>query len=150
MWGDMPAPSLDALLVEACNRLATQSGGRAVLAFEAIDAADEATVETIAHILQRPGWLRLPLLFTMRGLPQGRVAELVYLLRRDEGDAAVMAIEDEATPAQEAASVDWTLLPADVLRVRSLILLRSLCGIFILINTSAVFPLRDYGSRIIP
>jgi tetratricopeptide (TPR) repeat protein len=28
-----------------------------------------------------------------------------------------MAIEDEATPAQEAASVDWTMLPADVLRV---------------------------------
>ena len=117
LWGDMPAPSLDALLVEACNRLATQTGGRAVLAFEAIDAADEATVETMAHILQRPGWLRLPLLFTMRGIPQGRVAELVYLLHRDEGEAAVMAIEDEATPAQEAVSVDWTRLPADVLRV---------------------------------
>ena len=73
-----------------------------MLAFEAIDAADEATVETMAQILQRPGWLRLPLLFTMRGIPQGRVAELVYLLHRDEGEAAVMAIEDEATPAQEA------------------------------------------------
>ena len=109
--------SLDALLVEACNRLATQSAGRAVLAFEAIDAADEATVETMAQILQRPGWLRLPLLFTMRGIPQGRVAELMYLLHRDEGEAAVMAIEDEATPEQEAASVDWTMLPADVLRV---------------------------------
>jgi tetratricopeptide (TPR) repeat protein len=117
LWGDMPAPSLDALLVEACNRLATQSGGHAVLAFEAIDAADEATVETMVHILQRPSWLRLPLLFTLRGIPQGRVAELVYLLHRDEGEAAVMAIEDEATPAQEAASVDWTMLPADVLRV---------------------------------
>ena len=117
LWGDLPAPSLDALLVEACNRLATQSGGHAVLAFEAIDAADEATVETMAQILQRPGWLRLPLLFTMRGIPQGRVAELVYLLHRDEGEAAVMAIEDEATPAQEAVSVDWTRLPADVLRV---------------------------------
>src|SRR4029450_6157144 len=76
LWGDMPAPSLDALLVEACNRLATQRAGHAVLAFEAIDAADEATVETIAHILQRPGWLRLPLLFTMRGIPQGRGAGL--------------------------------------------------------------------------
>src|SRR4029450_13813338 len=100
LWGDMPAPSLDALLVEACNRLATQSGGRAVLAFEAIDAADEATVEIMAHVVQRPGWLRLPLLCTMRGILQGRVAELVYLLHRDEGEAAVMAIEDEATPAQ--------------------------------------------------
>jgi tetratricopeptide (TPR) repeat protein len=117
LWGDTPAPSLDALLVEACNRLATQSAGRAVLAFEAIDAADAATVETIAQILQRPGWLRLPLLFTMRGIPQGRVAELMYLLHRDDGEAAVMAIEDGATPEQEAAPVDWTMLPADVLRV---------------------------------
>src|SRR5262245_55848960 len=75
--GDMPAPSLDALLVEACNRLATKTEGHTVLAFEAIDAADEATVDTLAQILQRPGWLRLPLLFTVRGMPQGRVAELV-------------------------------------------------------------------------
>jgi tetratricopeptide (TPR) repeat protein len=117
LWGDMPAHSLDVLLVEACNRLATQSAGRAVLAFEAIDAADAATVETITQILQRPGWLRLPLLFTMRGVPQGRVAELVYLLHRDDGEAAVMVIEDDTTPEQEAAAVDWTMLPADVLRV---------------------------------
>ena len=27
LWGDMPAPSLDALLVEACNRLATPECG---------------------------------------------------------------------------------------------------------------------------
>ena len=117
LWGDMPAPSLDALLVEACNRLATQSAGRAVLAFEAIDAADEGSVDTIAQILQRPGWLRLPLLFTLYGIPQGRVAELVYLLHRDEGEAAVLAIEDTAMPAKEADPVDWTMLPADVLRV---------------------------------
>ena len=61
--------------------------------------------------------MRLPLLFTLRGIPQGRVAELVYLLHRGDGEAAVMAIEDEATPEQEAAAVDWTMLPADVLRV---------------------------------
>src|SRR5215471_12514997 len=117
LWGDMPAPSLDALLVDACNRLAVQSAGRAVLAFEAIDAADEGSVGTITQILQRPGWLRLPLLFTLRGIPQGRVAELVYVLHRDEGEAAVLTIEDEATPAKEADPPDWTMLPADVLRV---------------------------------
>lgn len=115
--GDLPAPSLDALLVEMCNRLITQVQGRAVLAFEAINMADEATVDSIAQILQRPGWLRLPLLLTVYGIPQGRVVELVYLLHRDEGDAAVVAIEDEATPAELAAPCDWTGLPADVLRV---------------------------------
>ena len=70
-----------------------------MLAFEAIDAADEATVDTLAQILQRPGWLRLPLLLTVHGIPQGRVVELVYLLHRDEGEAAVVAIEDETPPA---------------------------------------------------
>ena len=115
--GDMPTPALDALLVEACNRLATQIEGRAVLAFEAIDAADEATVETLTQILKRPGWLRLPLLLTARGIPQGRVTELVSLLHHADGEAAVMEIEDEATPDEVATPCDWTLLPADVLRV---------------------------------
>jgi hypothetical protein len=73
--GDMPGPSLDARLVEACNRLADQTAGRTVLAFEAIDAADEATIATLAQILQRPGWLRLPLLLTARSTPQGRGAQ---------------------------------------------------------------------------
>jgi tetratricopeptide (TPR) repeat protein len=115
--GDLPAPSLEALLVEACNRLATQTAGHAVLAFEAIDTADAATVETLAQILQRPGWLRLPLLFTMQSRPQGRVAELLYLLHRNDGEDAVMAIEEETPPAEEATPYDWTRLPADVLRV---------------------------------
>jgi tetratricopeptide (TPR) repeat protein len=117
LWGDMPAPSLDALLVDACNRLATQTMGRAVLAFDGIDAADEATVETLAQMLQRPGWLRLPLLLTVHGVLQGRVVELVYLLHRDEGEAAVLAIEDETPAEAEVASCDWRTLPADVLRV---------------------------------
>ena len=115
--GDLPGPSLDALLVEACNRLANQTEGRAVLAFEAIDTADEATVETLAQILQRPGWLRLPLLLTVRSTPQGRVAELVYLLYHEDGEAAVIEIEGDATPGEVAAPCDWTMLPADVLRV---------------------------------
>ena len=103
LWGEMPASSLDALLVDACNRLANETAGRAVLAFEAIDAADEATVETLAQMLQRPGWLRLPLLLTVHGVLQGRIVELVYLLHRDEGEAAVIVIEDETPPAEEVA-----------------------------------------------
>jgi tetratricopeptide (TPR) repeat protein len=115
--GAMPGPSLDARLVEACNRLANQTEVRAVLAFEAIDAADEATVATLAHILQRPGWLRLPLLLTVRSTPQGRVAELVYLLYHEDGEAAVIEIEGEASPGEEAAPFERTTLPSDVLRV---------------------------------
>ena len=116
-WGDMPEPALDAQLVEACNRLATQTAGRAILAFEAIDAADAATVDTLAQILQHPGWLRLPCLFIVRGTLQGRVAELVYLLHHADGEAALIEIEDEAPLDEVVAPFDWTLLPADVLRV---------------------------------
>jgi hypothetical protein len=115
--GDIPGPSLDALFVDACNRLANRTEGRSVLAFEAIDAADEATVATLAQMLQHPGWLRLPLLLTVRSTPQGRVAELVYLLCHEDGEAAVIEIEGEAPPGEMATPFDWTVLPADVLRV---------------------------------
>jgi len=113
----MPAPSLDAQLVEACNRLAAQTAGRAVLAFEAIDAADAATLDTLAQIFQRPGWLRLPCLFTVRGTLQGRVAEFVSLLHHADGEAAVMEIGDEAPLDEVITPCDWTLLPAEVLRI---------------------------------
>jgi hypothetical protein len=115
--GDMPGQSLDALLVEACNRLASRTERRAVLAFESIDAADEATVATLAQILKRPGWLRLPLLLTVRGTPQGLVAELIYLLCHEDGVAAVIEIDDEAAPGEDAAPFDWTALSPDVLCV---------------------------------
>jgi hypothetical protein len=52
--GDMPGQSLDALFVEACNRLAQQPGGRTVLAFESIDLADERTVTAQFHRSQFP------------------------------------------------------------------------------------------------
>jgi hypothetical protein len=115
--GDMPRPSIDALLVEACNCLAAWPDGRVVLAFEAIDAADEATVKTLAQIFERPGWLRLPLLLTVRGTPQGLVTELLYLLCHEAGNAAVIEMASDGDPSEGTASCDWTALPPDVLRV---------------------------------
>lgn len=115
--GDLPGPSLEAQFVEACNRLATRTEGRTVLAFEALDAADEATVDALTQILKHPDWLRLPLLLTVRQKPQGRVAEIVYLLYNADGEAAVIEIEDKAAPGEPAAPCPWTTLPAEVLRV---------------------------------
>lgn len=54
--GELPGQPMDTVLVEACNRLADRSTGRAVLAFEAIDAADAATVDTLVQIFKRPWW----------------------------------------------------------------------------------------------
>jgi tetratricopeptide (TPR) repeat protein len=116
--GDIPGQSLDALFVEACNRLAQQSGGRTVLAFESIDLADEVTLTALAQILRYPGWLQLPLLLTLHGTPQGLVAELMYLLCRDDGNEALIEMPPEATPEEAApAPFEWMTLPADVLRV---------------------------------
>jgi hypothetical protein len=114
--GDMPGQPMDALFVEASNRLAERTGGRAVLAFESIDAADEATVATLAQIVKRPAWLRLPLILTVHGQPQGLVAELIYLLCHDDGHAALTEINDETTHEVQAP-FEWTTLPPDVLRV---------------------------------
>lgn len=115
--GDMPRPSIEVRLVEACNRLATWPEGRVVLAFEAIDVADEATVKTLAQMLQRPGWLRLPLLFTMRGAPQGLVTELLYLLCHEEGNAVVIEMASDGTLSEVEAPGDWSALPPDILRI---------------------------------
>lgn len=113
----MPGQPLDAMLVEACNRLADQFPGQRVLLFETLEAADAATLATLAQMLQRPGWLRLPLLITLRQTPQGRVAELVYLVCRDESAAALFEIAGEVPHCEEAVPFDWQQLPPAVLRV---------------------------------
>ena len=105
--------------MEACNRLADHRPGHLGLLLEAIDAADAASLSTMAQILKHPGWLRLPLLVTVRWTPEGAVAELVYLLCHDTGTAAVFEMPAETTPEQEEdeASFAWRALPPEVLRV---------------------------------
>ena len=57
--GDLPGPPLEAQVVDVCNQLAERTDGRALLMFESLDVADAATLESLARILGRPGWLRL-------------------------------------------------------------------------------------------
>jgi tetratricopeptide (TPR) repeat protein len=105
------------MLVEACNRLAERTNGGAVLVFEAIDAADTATVETLTHILRRSGWLRLPLLLTVHGPLQGPVAELINLMHQTSRDGGIIEIEAEPPTGATSDTFAWTALPPDVLRV---------------------------------
>ncbi|MGE3537020.1 MAG: tetratricopeptide repeat protein [Candidatus Tectimicrobiota bacterium] len=115
--GETPGPAFDVPFVEACQRLATAAQRRVVLVFEAIDQADETTVLTLSQLLQRPGMLPLPLLLTIHSTPQGRIAELIYLICRDEGAVAMSTIHDTAPTAAEATAYDWSTLPPAVLRV---------------------------------
>src|SRR5215813_4763645 len=117
LFGDLPGPALEAQLVEVCNRLPDHTPGRAVLVFEGIDAADEPTVESLVHILQRSGWLRLPLLLTVRGRPQGRVSELISLIRRTSPNDSVIERGVDVSVPEASPRFAWESLPPNVVRV---------------------------------
>lgn len=107
----------EAVFVEMCNRLASWADGKAALGFEAIDAADEATVIAMMQVLRHAGWLRLPVILALQSVPPGPVSELVQVLREIYGAEAVLDVTASAPPDAASASFDWTTLPADVLRV---------------------------------
>jgi hypothetical protein len=96
--GDLPGPPLEAQVVDVCNRLAERTGGRMLLMFESIDAADAATLESLACILGRPGRLRLPLLLTLRGAPQGPGEEVEQHLAQAESVLGRMELPAEGRP----------------------------------------------------
>jgi len=68
LLGDAPAPAIEGALVEVYNRLAQSSDRPAALFFEAIEAADDATLAMLQRILGRPGWLKLPLVIAFLSL----------------------------------------------------------------------------------
>jgi tetratricopeptide (TPR) repeat protein len=117
LLGDLPGPALEAQFVEACNRLADQSHARVVLVFEAIEAADAATIESLSQILRRRGWLRLPLLLIVHGRPRGPITMLIEVMRQAYGEAAVIDGGGEGLAREDAAPSVWAALPPDVLRV---------------------------------
>ncbi len=119
LLGDVPALESESALVEVWNRLAASSDRPAALVFEAVDAADEATLATLRRILGRPGWLKLPLVLAFRAVqPEGGAAGLLGALRLTSGDDCVLRArerEPESSPPPEA--FDFRALPHDVLRV---------------------------------
>ena len=122
LLGDPPAQALEGALVEVYNRLAQLSDRPAALVFEAVEAADEATLATLRRILTRPGWLKLPLVITFRTTePTGAAAMLLATLRAAAGPEGVLRVDAVTVPPEAlAASVPaytWRALPPEVLRV---------------------------------
>lgn len=121
LLGDVPATGPDGTLVETLNRLATESEKKPVLVFDAVDAADEATLEALRQIVLRSGWLKLPLVLSFRSRsPSSGAHTLLEAIRVTEGEDAVLGGDPaEAARADEAppTHVDWRALPPDVLRV---------------------------------
>jgi tetratricopeptide (TPR) repeat protein len=110
LLGDLPEPTVEAMLVGAANRLVERHPQRAALVVEGLDAADEATVHALRDIVGREGWLRLPLVLGVHAPPQA--GPLEQLLAAIEG--APLVID---APAEPVASFDWPTLGAEVLLV---------------------------------
>lgn len=127
LLGDLLTMSSDGSLVDVCNRFAALEPS--VLVLEAADAADPASLDMLRHILGRAGWLRLPVLLTMRAGPLPAAASVLVeavraaygdeaILGEPAGDAADGGPEAPARPAPAPeASLDLRAIPADVLRV---------------------------------
>ncbi len=91
LLGEEPARDAEGALVEAWNRLAASPERPAALLFEALDAADDATLLTLRRIVARPGWLRLPLVLAFRSAaPTGAAKGLLDALRLQAGAAGVL------------------------------------------------------------
>jgi tetratricopeptide (TPR) repeat protein len=122
LLGEVPALEVESGIVEVLNRLAQSSDRPAALLFEAVDAADEATLGMLRRILGRPGWLKLPVVLAFRTTePSGPAAALLETLRSAGGGTdCVMRVQGgsrapAAPPHLEAFA--WRSLPPDVLRV---------------------------------
>ncbi|MCP5152016.1 MAG: hypothetical protein H6982_14760 [Chromatiales bacterium] len=63
--GVQPIP-IEARFVDACNRVVGASVRPSALVLDAVDKADEDTLESLVEILARPLWLSLPLVLVVR------------------------------------------------------------------------------------
>lgn len=119
LLGDVPALESEAAVVEVLNRLAASSDRPAALLFEAVDAADDATLAMLRRILGRPGWLKLPVVLVFRSPePSGSAAAVLATLRAAAGDACVLRAPEDRPATPRAAPEPWFhALPPDVLRV---------------------------------
>jgi tetratricopeptide (TPR) repeat protein len=121
LLGDLPEAGAEGELVDVCNRLIQHTQQHYALAFDALDAADDTTLEQLTRVIQRRGWLRMPLLLGFRKLPeQPAGVRLLEVLRAVEGADAVVSLQaPAAVPGQPgvATPASWRSLPADVLQV---------------------------------
>lgn len=112
LLGDLPEPTVEAMLVGVANRLGERHPGRAAIVVDGLDAADEATMQALGDIVAREGWLRLPLVLGMHALPEsGPLHELVQLVRAACGEP--VAVE----PPRPEPAFDWATLGSEVLLV---------------------------------
>ncbi len=104
----------DGDLVAELNRLSDSVDGPAALVFDAVDAADAATLAFLSRVLSRPGWLRPAVVLAVRSAPAGRVQALADAVGKAEGPAAVLALP---APPPADAPAELPGLPFDTAQV---------------------------------
>lgn len=110
LLGDLPEPTVEAMLVGVANRLAERHPQRAALVITGLDAADD-TVQALCDIVAREGWLRLPLVLGVLRAP-AEDSPLADLVAAIEGEPVAI----EAPPAR-AQAFDWPSLGSEGLLV---------------------------------
>ncbi len=144
LLGEVPEPAVEGALVNAWNRLAGSSDRPTALLFDAVDAADDATLEALRRIVAGGDRrLDLPLVLVYRRPAEGRADALLAALEAAAGPSAVLrkagrgeapsqasshakgatGAPSQGLPASPEvsraapASLDLRALPADVVRV---------------------------------
>lgn len=119
LLGDVPGGGPDSLMVETLNRLDIDSDRPSVVVFDAVDAADDATLDTLRRMVSRPGWLRVPVILTFRTKDlAGRPAALLRALKESHGEECILVAESvRSAPAPESIEFNWQAMPADLLRI---------------------------------
>jgi tetratricopeptide (TPR) repeat protein len=115
LWQRRPLSKVETVFVEDCNRVFQWGGGHCAVVLEAVDLADEVTLQSLAEILGVRGWLRLPLILCTSGQSSERILGLAALLGLESEVVEAPVVADEQTVTEPA--FDWEGLPADVLRV---------------------------------
>ena len=69
LLGDVAEPTVASAFVASCNRLGKGATGHAALVLDAIETADEDTIDTLEEVLSPPERVTLPLVIVFREMP---------------------------------------------------------------------------------
>ncbi|MGK3995272.1 hypothetical protein [Sorangium sp. So ce1024] len=123
LLGDVHERMADAEFIEAVNRLARETDRRWAIVFDAVELADQATLEVLRRVVSRHEALRVALVLSFRiHAPVGPAGDLLGAVRAACGADAVLRPPDATTTLTSVSAppppqIALRELPAEVLRV---------------------------------
>jgi tetratricopeptide (TPR) repeat protein len=104
-------------LVDVANRIADETPSGVALVFEGLERADGATVGALERIIQRSGWMRLPMILVFGEEPTGAGKKLVDALLASSGEGAFLRMVSPSMAPPADGRDGLKHLPVPVLRV---------------------------------